>query len=244
LEELLAQLDTPRLVADHVRSDREFKDAVQRLFDYYAGKAGLLDTWDDLVRDTVDERMIDYIVARPVRVIGRGADEPDDRRSAETSCSVTEIVAAVFTEGPTDQECKEGDAVWTAVGKKVRKVVTDSGQDGYRGRVQKALKAQGLILVRGNVYRDGHAVEGMYATVHPEAMLHEFWGSRANELAKLGNKWEEDMKMNRDRLPAETMASIEAYLQGEVRKLTARLGMSLGTGDANGRPKGDLEAGK
>ena len=189
--------------------------------------------------------MVDYIAARPVKVIGRGPDEPDDRRSAETSCSVMEVTAAVFTAGPTEQQCLEGDAVWSSLGKKCRKVIADSGQDGHRGRVQRALKAQGLVLIRGSVYRDGHAVEGIYASVHPEAMLHEFWAPRLAELDKLGKKWEADWNMNAERLPTDTMNAIKAVIDGEVQKLTARLPIqTLGTGEANGKPKADLGDGK
>lgn len=215
------------IAANYTSADEEFKQAVEDRVYRAADEAGLLDDRGDLNIDLITERAYEELKTKHVVNIESGND---DRYDPATSSTKEELAAAVFTAGPT-----AADAELNAVEKKAYDrclaQVWNHTVPSQRGRIQKRLAADKLLLVRGNVYRNGNTIEmGVFVTKNPELILREYLGPRLEKMRKLTEALEGDfdLALERDRsLEGPMRAAIEAAVVEAAAKLPVAL--NLGT---------------
>jgi len=228
-------LDTDAIAATKDSSVEEFNDAVESLFVELADKAGLVDETGKIDTSVLDERIASEVKKRHVVHI---EPDKDDRRDPATSSTKDELVAAIFTHGPTLGDA-EKDGVWEAVYAKCQSTVWNRTQSGKRGAVQKKLDGEKLVLIHGKVFRQGNPIkDGIYVSTHAEALLRDYWGPRLAKLRKLTDSFEEDYEMTRERVPEEVDAVVRAAIEDAFIEATSKLPVeTMGLGKANGGPK-------
>ncbi|HEY1687814.1 MAG TPA: hypothetical protein VGF95_03015 [Solirubrobacteraceae bacterium] len=221
-----------QIVQLYKTADEEFKQAVEDRFYRAADEADLLDENGDINVEEVVERA--YNVLRVKQVVNIEAGN-DDRYSPVTSSTKEELAADVFTAGPTAAEA-ELNAIEKKAYEKCLAAVWNHTVTTGRGRIQKRLDANKLLLVRGKVYRNGNTIDsGVYVTTNPELVLREYLGPRLETLRKLTEALEGDFELalERDRsLEGPMRAAIESAIVEATTKLPV---ISLVAGDSNGR---------
>jgi hypothetical protein len=229
----LSALDLDRIAANKTSSAQEYQKAVSALFLDYAGKADLLDEDHTIDPNVVDGRIYDEMKSKHVVKISP-PDDDDDRWHPETSSTKVELTAAVFTAGPTLAEAQAND-VMKAVYAKCQSTVWNRTQSGQRGSIQKLFKRDGLVLVRGTVWRNDNPVDdGLYVSTHEEVMVREYWGPRLAKLRALTNAFRDDYEMIKQRVPADIDAAIRQELEAAFVEATAKLPVPT-LGAANGQ---------
>jgi hypothetical protein len=213
-------------------ADEEYKQAVEDRFYRAADEAGLLDENGDILVDEIVERAYNVLRTKNVQSIDAGND---DRYSPVTSSTKEELAAEVFTAGPTASDA-ELNAIEKKAYEKCLAAVWNHTVPTGRGRIQKRLDADKLLLVRGKVYRNGNTIEtGVYVTTNPELVLREYLGPRLETLRKLTEALEGDFELALERdktLEGPMRAAIESAIAEAAAKLPVA---SLGTGGANGK---------
>ncbi len=222
---------TEKIVANRTAAVEEFDKAVHERFMEAADAAGLLHdgTLDD---ELLTERIFQEL--RTKHVVSIDPDS-DDRRDSATSSTKDELTAAIFTAGPTVLDA-EKNAIEAGAFAKCQSAVWNPTQTGKRGRVQKLLEPDRLVLVRGKVFRDTNLIkEGIYVSTHQEIILREFWGPRLDKVTKLAASLLDDFEMVRDRVPG-LEDPMRAAIEAAFVEATAKLPIpTLGSGAANGR---------
>ncbi|HKG03674.1 MAG TPA: hypothetical protein VKB03_10855 [Conexibacter sp.] len=162
-------------------------------------------------------------------------DPDDDRLDPAKSSTKDELTAAIFTAGPSVVDA-ERNAVEKAVYAKCQSVVWNATQTGKRGRVQKVLQADKLVLVRGKAFREPNPIhDGIYVSTHEEIIMREFWGPRLDKVRKLAAALADDYDMVKDRVPGLEDPMRDA-LEAVFVEATAHLPVpTLGSGAANGQ---------
>jgi len=230
LSNLTSALSADQIAANYSAADAEFKQAVEDRVNRAADEAGLLDDEGSIDPDLIEERAYQEIKTKHVVSIDEGND---DRYDPATSSSKQELAAAVFTAGPTPADA-ERNAVEKKAYEKCLSLVWNHTVMSSRGRIQKRLAAEKLLLVRGNVYRNGNTIEaGVFVTRNPELILREYLGPRIDKWRKEAEalKADFDLAVERDKsLAGPLQAAIEAGLAEAHAKLPAG---SIGSGQAS-----------
>lgn len=232
MTDMATALSADAIAAKYTAADAEFKEAVERRVLEAVDGAGLLDAEDEVDTELLVERIYQELKTREVVHI---ESDNDDRYDPETSSTKEELAAAILTAGPT-----AADAELNTVEKKAYdrclSLVWNHTVTSSRGRVQKRLAADKLLLVRGRVYRNGNTIEnGVFVTKHPELVLREYLGPHLEKLRKITEALEGDfdLAIERDKLlEAPMRAAIEAAVVEAAAKLPVSL---LGSGSGNGQ---------
>ncbi|HEY8809270.1 MAG TPA: hypothetical protein VIM28_04530 [Solirubrobacterales bacterium] len=218
--------------ANYTMADAEFRQAVEERVSRAAGEAGLLDGDGGIDVDLLVERAYQELKTKHVVNIDPGND---DRFDPSTSSTKEELATAIFTSGPTATDA-ELNAVEKKAYDRCLAMVWNYTSPSQRGRIQKRLEADKLLLVRGNVYRNGNTIEmGVFVTKNPELVLREYLGPRLEKLRKLTEALEGDfdLALKRDKsLEGPMRAAIEAAVVEAAAKLPVSL---LGSGSSNGQ---------
>ena len=226
-----AALSADEIAANYSDADAEFKQAVEDRVYRAAEEAGLLDEEGVIDPDLIEERAYQEIKTKHVVSIDEGED---DRYSPVTSSTKQELAAAVFTAGPTPADAERNGVEKKAYEKCLSLVWNHTVMSG-RGRIQKRLAAEKLLLVRGNVYRNGNTIEtGVFVTRNPELILREYLGPRLEKWRKVTEALERDfdLAVERDKsLEAPLRMAIQASLAEATAKLpVAAIDPSKGNG--------------
>lgn len=220
------------LAANKQSAIEDFNEAVDRRFMEAVEAADLLDDDGYLDEEELLERVVEEL--RSKHVVHVDPDN-DDRRDSTTSSTKDELTAAIFTGGPNVVDA-EKNAVEAAAYAKCQSAVWNLTQTGKRGKVQKLLAADSLVLVRGKVFRDTNLIkDGIYVSTHEEVVMREFWGPRLDKVRKLAAALEDDYEMLKERVPALDGPMREA-IEAAFVEATAKLPVAtLGAGASNGR---------
>lgn len=220
------------IAATYTSADEEFKKAVAERVHRAAKDAGLLDADGEIDIDEIEDRAYDVLRTKHVVNIESGND---DRYDPQTSSSREELGTAVFNAGPTAADAERNEVEKRAY-EKCLSLVWNHTVPTRRGRVQKRLEADKLLLVRGKVYRSGNTIEtGVFVTKNPELVLREYLEPRLEKLRKVTEALEGDfdLALERDKsLEAPMRAAIEAAVVEASAKLP---GPTLGAGGGNGQ---------
>ncbi|MBE2317816.1 hypothetical protein DVA67_017675 [Solirubrobacter sp. CPCC 204708] len=229
-------VETPRTAAEIAEAkhaaDLDFAAAVEEGFKDVLVKSGLANEDGGPDLSVCADKVYAEIKTKHVSNIG----ENDDRFSPATSSSREELTRVVVTEAPTPAEI-EHDEVHAAIWKKCHSLIWNlTATNGDRGRVQKKLDADKLILVRGKVYRNGNTIkDGIYVSTHEEVVLREFIGPHLVKMRKLAEALEVDFEMAAERSPA-LAAPMRAAIERALIEVSATLPVpTLGSGESNGR---------
>lgn len=221
-----------QIAANYTSADTEFKQAVEERVHRAADESGLLDGNGEIDVDLIVDRAYDELKTKNVVNIDSGQD---DRYDPETSSTKEELAGAVFTAGPTTASA-ELNAVEKKAYDRCLALVWNHTVTSPRGRVQKRLAADKLLLVRGRVYRNGNTIEtGVYVTKNPELILREYLGPRLEKLRKVTEALEGDfdLALERDKsLEGPMRAAIEAAVVEAAAKLPVP---QIGSGGTNGQ---------
>ncbi|HEY2477790.1 MAG TPA: hypothetical protein VGI17_03590 [Solirubrobacterales bacterium] len=231
----LSSLSLDEISEQRHSSNEEFNAAVGNLFEGYADNAGLLDAEARIDLDVLDQRIYDEIKTKHVKQI-QPPDGDDDRRDPEKSSTKDELMAAIFTAGPSIADAEAND-VMSAVYAKCQSTVWNRTQSGKRGAIQKRFEGDKLVLIHGKVFRHGNPIkDGIYVSTHEEVMLRDYWGPRLAKLQKLSDSFQEDFAMMKERVPASVEASVRAALGEAFVEATAKLPVpTLSPGDPSVR---------
>lgn len=224
---------TAEQIADqYTAADAEFKQAVEDRFYEAADAAGLLDENGDIDVELIVARAYETLKTKHVANIEPGND---DRFSPATSSTKEELAAAVFTAGPTAADA-ERNAIEKKAYDKCLATVWNHTVPTERGRVQKRLDADKLLLVRGKVYRNGNTIEsGVFVTTNAELVLREYLGPRLEKLRKLTEALESDFELATERDKA-LAGPMRAAIQAAITEAAAKLPIaSLDSGSYNGQ---------
>jgi hypothetical protein len=218
------------LAAKHQAVEAEYKTAVTDALLAYAAKADLVDEDGNLDPDVLEDRLYEELRGKHVREI----DEPDDRGDPTTSSSKTELTEAMFKAGPTAKDAEKSQFlkdVWAMAST----AVWDLTRPGRRGRVQKRLESDRLLLIRGKVYRNGNAIStGVYVSTHSELVTREYQGPRLARLRNLIDAIQDDYEYATEidkSLAAPMAEAIEQVVSEAIAKLPVN---ALGKGSGNG----------
>ncbi len=207
------------IAANFTAVDAEFKQAVQERVYQAAAESGLLNEDDEIDVDLIVERAYEELKTKHVVSIDNGGD---DRYDPATSSTKEELAAAVFTAGPTPADA-ELNAVERKAYDKCLGLVWNHTVMTNRGRIQKRLEADKLLLVRGKVYRNGNTIEsGVFVTRHPELVLREYLGPRLEKLRKVTEALEGDFDLALER-DKSLEGPMKAAIQAAVTQATAKL---------------------
>lgn len=221
-----------QIVQRYTTASAEFKQAWEDRFYRAADEAGLLDGNGDLDPNKVLDRSYSEVRTKLVTHIEPGND---DRYSPHTSSTKEELAAAVFTAGPTPADA-ETNAIEKKAYEKCLSTVWNLTVQSGRGRIQKRLDADRLLLVRGKVYRNGNTIkDGVYVTLHPELVVREFLGPRFDALRKLTEALDDDFELAVQRDPS-LEAPMRAAIEASVLEAATRLAVAaIGSGESNGK---------
>ena len=220
-------------IADkYTAADEEFKQAVEDRVHRAAEAADLLDESGDIDVDLIVERAYRELKTKEVVNIDSGND---DRFDPKKSSSKEEMANAVFTAGPFAADA-ELNAVEKKAYEKCQALVWNHTVPTQRGRIQKRLEADKLLLVRGRVYRNGNTIEtGVFVTRNPELVLREYLAPRLEKLRKISEALEGDFELALERDQA-LEGPMRAAIETAVVEATAKLPVAqLGSGKVPGR---------
>jgi hypothetical protein len=163
------------------------------------------------------------------------ATEDDDRRDPAKSSSKEELAETIFVSMPSASAAEKNE-VEKAVREKCLAAVWDVTQTAERGQVQRLLRADNLILVRGVVFRGSNTIKsGLYVSTVDEVIVRELLTPQLERLRRLAERIEGDYEMITDRVP-ELATPMKAAIEAAVEKATVTLPVaSLESGEPNGR---------
>jgi hypothetical protein len=225
----VSQIADTDLISDkYSAADQEFKQAVEYGVEKAADASGLLTADGEIDIDEIVERAYQEIKTKQVVNIDSGND---DRFSPKKSSTKEELAKAVFNAGPTAADA-EKNAVERKVYERCLTMVWNHTVMTERGRIQKRLDADKLLLIRGRVYRSGNTIEtGVFVTKNPEIVLREYLGPRLDSLRKLTSalRGDFDLALGRDKaLEGPMQAAIEAAVsQAEASLPVKQLGSGV-----------------
>jgi hypothetical protein len=227
----LSALSADEITANKMYADNEFAEAVDSKFLAIAGEAGVL------VEGKLDKKIVAKLVYGLVRTKHVVTIEPenDDRRDPTKSTSKEELAAEIFATMPTGSAA-DLNGIDAAVRGRCLDAVWDVTQTGERGAVQKLLRADNLILIRGTVFRGTLTVSsGLYVSTHVEVVLREFLAPRLERLRKLTEAIKSDYDLATDR-SSELAGPMKDAIEAALVEATAKLPVAtLGTGGSNGQ---------
>ncbi len=228
-------LTADEIAANKQSADQEFAEAVEKRFLEIAAAAGVV-TDDELDKKLLVQRAYDLLKTKHVVHIDPNKD--DRRDPAKSSCK-EELAEAIFRTIPTASQA-DSNFVESKVRDRCLGAVWNVTQTSDRGQVQKLLRADNLILIRGVVFRQSGSAsltvnDGIYVSTHEEVVLREFLQPRLEKLRKLTEALEADYEMATERAPA-LAAPMRAAIEAAVVEATARLPITtLGLGTSNGQ---------
>ncbi|MGO9322775.1 MAG: hypothetical protein ACLQBY_18505 [Solirubrobacteraceae bacterium] len=215
-------LTADEIAANKQSADEEFAEAVETRFLEIAADAEVV-TDDRIDKKLVAQRV--YEVVKTKHVVDIEPDKDDRRDPAKSSCK-EELAADIFPEMPTGSEA-DMNMVDARIREKCMGAVWDVTQTGERGQVQKLLRGDNLILIRGTVFRDTLTVNsGIYVSTHEEIVLREFLAPRLEKLRKLTDVIEGDYEMAKDRVPGIGPA-MRAAIQAAMIEAMAKLPVDM-----------------
>jgi len=223
--------DVDQIAANKQDADEAFAEAVESQFLEIATEAGFV------TEEKLDKKLLAkgvYDVLKTKHVVNIDPDK-DDRRDPDKTSSKEELAEELFPEAPSGS-----DADTNLVAAKVRErclgAVWNVTQTSERGQVQKLLRADNLILIRGTVFRGSVTLnDGIYVSTHEEIVLREFLAPRLEKLRKLTQAIEGDYEMATDRAP-ELAGPMKTAIEAALVEATAKLPVAtLSSGDSNGR---------
>jgi hypothetical protein len=220
------------IAARYTAADAEFKQAVEDRVYKYAADSDLLDENGDIDPERIVERAYEELVTKEVVNIDPGND---DRYNPATSSTKEELAASVFTGGPTAADA-ERNPVERVAYDKCLSLVWNHTVPTQRGRIQKRLEADKLLLVRGKVYRNGNTIgTGVFVTKNPELVVREYLGPRLEKLRKLTEALEADFDLALER-DKSLEGAMSAAIESAVAQAAGRLPVTaLGAGGDNGQ---------
>jgi hypothetical protein len=221
-----------QIALSYATAETELKEAVEDRVHRAADEAGLLDEDGDIDVDLIVDRAYEELKTKQVVSIETGND---DRFDPVKSSTKEELAAVVFTAGPTAADA-ERNLVEKKAYDKCQSLVWNHTVPTLRGRVQKRLDADKLLLVRGKVYRNGNTIDtGVFVTTNPELVLREYLAPRLEKLRKVTEDLEGDFGLALERDKA-LEGPMRAAIEAAVLESTARLPVpGLGSGNGNGR---------
>lgn len=219
-------------VAAHKQeADAEFTAAVDTRFFAIAESAGVI-TEGRVDKVILTRRVYEVLKTKHVVNIDH---RRDDRRDPATSSSKSELASEIFPELPSASEA-DTNLVAGKVRDRCLSAIWNVTQTGDRGPVQKLLRADRLILIRGSVFREtssGASLtvgDGVYVSTQEEVVLREFVAPRLEKLRKLTDALEDDYEMVKDRVP-ELAGPVRDAIEAALVEATAKLPVAtLGSG--------------
>lgn len=196
-----------------------FRKAVDTLLLDFAAQAGLVSAEEPKIGlSLLEERIYEEIRSKRVSSI-QPPDDHDNRHDPATSSSKAELTTVIFTAGPTLRQAEQ-DLLYREVFNRCQHAIWNLTQTAERGAVQRLLHDDGLLLVRGPVWRDGQEVkDGLYVTTRPELIISDFLGPHFEKLGNLAEALADDYQLLEERLPAETMARVKRELEKKLETI-------------------------
>ena len=228
----IPSVSTDEIAAQKQTADEQFSRAVEAQFLDIAGEADVLTDEGTLDKKRLATKVYEVLKKKHVVDIEPGKD---DRRDPNKSSSKEELAAAIFSAMPSGSAA-DTNLVEAKVRDRCLGAVWNVTQTGERGQVQKLLRADNLILIRGPVFRDSLTVsDGIYVSTHEEVVIREFLAPRLEKLRKLTEAIEGDYEMATERVP-QLAGPMRAAIEDAVVSASARLPVAtLGSGAGNGR---------
>jgi hypothetical protein len=228
----MRSVSTDEISAQKEAADTQFAAAVETQFLDIAANSDVLTDEDKLDKKRLAQKVYEVLRTKHVVDISPGKD---DRRDRKKSSSKEELAAAMFPDIPS-ASLADTDLVKSKVRDKCLSAVWNVTQTGERGQVQKLLRGDSLILIRGPVFRDSLTVsDGIYVSTHEEVVMREFLAPRLERFRKMAESIEEDFEMAIERAP-ELAGPMRAAIADAVVSASARLPVpTLGAGESNGR---------
>lgn len=224
--EVLSSASADVIAANKSAADAAFDRAVEERFLEVATEAGVVED------GKVDRKLVVGLVYDELKTKHVSSIDPesDDRRDPAKSSHKEELAEAIFTSMPTGSEA-DGNRVEAKVRERCLAAVWNVTQTGERGQVQKRLRVDNLVLVRGVVFRGSATLtDGLFVSTHEEVVLREFLGPRLEKLRKLTEAIEGDFEMVAARAP-QLRAPMRAAIEAAVIEATAKLPVeTLGSG--------------
>ena len=225
-----SQIANTDLISDNYSAaDEEFKKAVEIGVIRAAEASDLLNVDGEIDVEEIVDRAYHEVRSKEVVNIEPGND---DRFNPKKSSTKEELAKAVFTAGPSAADA-ERNAVERKVYERCLGLVWNHTVMTERGRIQKRLDADKLLLVRGRVYRGGNTIDsGVFVTKNPEIVLREYLGPRLETLRKVtaALKGDFDLALGREK---SLEGPMQAAIQAAVSQAAATLPVKqLGSGAA------------
>jgi hypothetical protein len=225
-------VSTDEIAAKKQAADEQFSQAVEARFLEIAAEADVITDDGELDKKRTAKKVYEVLRKKHVVDIEPGKD---DRRDPNKSSSKEELGTAIFPTMPS-ASAADTNLVEAKVRDRCLGAVWNVTQTGERGQVQKLLRADNLILIRGPVFRNSLTVsDGIYVSTHQEIVIREFLAPRLDKLRKLTEAIEGDYEMATERAP-ELAGPMRTAIEDAVVSASARLPVAtLGSGEGNSR---------
>jgi hypothetical protein len=229
----VSAIKADEIVSRKHEADQVFEEAVEGRVREIADAAGVLAEDGKIDKKVLGAKA--YDVLKRKRVVDISTDG-DDRRNPAKSSSREELAEALFSQMPTDAQADQNE-VDAAVRGKCLGAVWDVCQTGQRGIVQQHLEGDGLILIRGKVYRGSITVKsGLYVSTHEEIVLREFLQPQLEKLQRVTDALKADYEMATERA-GELAGPMREAIHEALVEATAKLPVATLTTATNGGRK-------
>lgn len=224
-------LDVDEIAANKESADLDFSEAVDSRFLSIAEDAGFV-TDEKLDKKLLAKKA--YEVLKDKHVLSIDPDK-DDRRDPSKSTHKEELAEELFPGTPSGSDA-DTNLVAAKVRERCLSAIWNITQTSDRGQVQKLLRADNLILIRGTVFRGSVTInDGIFVSTHQEVVMREFLAPRLEKLRKLTEAIEGDYAMATDRVPA-LEGPMKAAIEAALVEATAKLPVAtLESGQSDGR---------
>jgi|GEM_PF-7017828 len=187
---------------------------------------------DDYVKVDGDKEDPDYdALSRKLRDLVRSTRSNTKVERQQRAVPKATLAAQAFPSTPSP-----GSALWEAddevaagVWKALKGTVSRLTQTGRRGKVQKLLAEDGLVLCPAKVGDD--KVDAVYVTDDPTLIMADFAVPRTSKLQNIGEELAQDFNLVSDRIPAmrkQMNAKLESGMKAAQIAARAKLALTAG----------------
>jgi hypothetical protein len=187
---------------------------------------------DDYVKVDGDKEDPDYdALSRKLRDLVRSTRSNTKVERQQRAVPKATLAAQAFpsTPSPGSPLWETDDEVAAGVWKALKGTVSRLTQTGRRGKVQKLLAEDGLVLCPAKVGDD--KVDAVYVTDDPTLIMADFAVPRTSKLQNIGEELAQDFNLVSDRIPAmrkQMNAKLESGMKAAQIAARAKLALTAG----------------
>jgi hypothetical protein len=187
---------------------------------------------DDYVKVDGDKEDPDYdALSRKLRDLVRSTRSNTKVERQQRAVPKATLAAQSFpsTPSPGSPLWETDDEVAAGVWKALKGTVSRLTQTGRRGKVQKLLAEDGLVLCPAKVGDD--KVDAVYVTDDPTLIMADFAVPRTSKLQNIGEELAQDFNLVSDRIPAmrkQMNAKLESGMKAAQIAARAKLALTAG----------------